>query len=630
MKTSDEDYAAELQQKFDEEDRRQKKMEEQDKKLALALSLGHEISGSEDEDVSCQVKKKYNSPRTPKTRSTLEISDSDSDLEEASSSGVNVKNSPRTNDKNALNKRSSSSPNKSLLQGSYKIPKKNKSSDDSQRKRSDSKDSSDEETNHTRSKKRKKDDVEQGESSKKRKKEVNDKHSTVLDVIDAATPLSFFMTKVTGIASKYNNTAVHISELLSPAMGDLEASVQFNYMHDIPWLMQQYHPKFRSKPLLLVHGEQRDSKNALHEEASNYPNIRLCQARLEIMYGTHHSKMMILLYKDGLRVVIHTANLIHSDWHQKSQGVWISPLFPKLSHKSPTPQMGNSATNFKVDLLEYIAAYKTKGLSEWQGHLLQHDMTEARVHIIASVPGRHQGESKMKWGHMKMRKILKDHADGQAKNWSVIGQFSSVGSLGPDKNKWLCAEWLGSLSTTPSGRTSNPSLLKLIFPSVDNVRLSLEGYPAGASLPYSARTAVKQQYFNEFLHQWCATKRGRSRASPHIKTYARVSPDHTKISWFVVTSANLSKAAWGALEKKEAQLMIRSYEIGVLFLPKHYNPSGDGYFTVEDSESGAKRLSFPLPWDLPLMPYQAKDSPWVWDVPHTEKPDSNGNAWVPS
>ena len=29
-------------------------------------------------------------------------------------------------------------------------------------------------------------------------------------------------------------------------------------------------------------------------------------------------------------------------------------------------------------------------------------------------------------------------------------------------------------------------------------------------------------------------------------------------------SANLSKAAWGALEKQKTQLMIRSYEIGVL------------------------------------------------------------------
>lgn len=32
-------------------------------------------------------------------------------------------------------------------------------------------------------------------------------------------------------------------------------------------------------------------------------------------------------------------------------------------------------------------------------------------------------------------------------------------------------------------------------------------------------------------------------------------------------SANLSKAAWGCLEKKATQLKIRSYEIGVLFLP---------------------------------------------------------------
>ena len=29
---------------------------------------------------------------------------------------------------------------------------------------------------------------------------------------------------------------------------------------------------------------------------------------------------MLLLYEEGLRVVIHTANLIRADWHQKTQG----------------------------------------------------------------------------------------------------------------------------------------------------------------------------------------------------------------------------------------------------------------------------------------------------------------------
>lgn len=32
-------------------------------------------------------------------------------------------------------------------------------------------------------------------------------------------------------------------------------------------------------------------------------------------------------------------------------------------------------------------------------------------------------------------------------------------------------------------------------------------------------------------------------------------------SWFLLTSANLSKAAWGALQKNNTQLMIRSYEV---------------------------------------------------------------------
>jgi tyrosyl-DNA phosphodiesterase-1 len=33
-----------------------------------------------------------------------------------------------------------------------------------------------------------------------------------------------------------------------------------------------------------------------------------------------HSKMMLLRLREGLRVVVHTANLIQKDWDQKTQG----------------------------------------------------------------------------------------------------------------------------------------------------------------------------------------------------------------------------------------------------------------------------------------------------------------------
>lgn len=44
--------------------------------------------------------------------------------------------------------------------------------------------------------------------------------------------------------------------------------------------------------------------------------------------GTHHSKAFLIEYETGLRVVIHTANLIYCDNNYKSQGLWVQD-FPK-------------------------------------------------------------------------------------------------------------------------------------------------------------------------------------------------------------------------------------------------------------------------------------------------------------
>ena len=57
---------------------------------------------------------------------------------------------------------------------------------------------------------------------------------------------------------------------------------------------------------------------------------------------------------------------------------------------------------------------------------------------------------------------------------------------------------------------------------------------------------------------------------PHVKSYGRVSPCHSFLAYFLLTSANLSKAAWGCETKTRMPgqgLRILSYEAGVLFLP---------------------------------------------------------------
>ncbi|XP_054305851.2 tyrosyl-DNA phosphodiesterase 1 isoform X4 [Pongo pygmaeus] len=366
-----------------------------------------------------------------------------------------------------------------------------------------------------------------------RLKEEEDEYETsgegqdIWDMLDKGNPFQFYLTRVSGVKPKYNSGALHIKDILSPLFGTLVSSAQFNYCFDVDWLVKQYPPEFRKKPILLVHGDKREAKAHLHAQAKPYENISLCQAKLDIAFGTHHTKMMLLLYEEGLRVVIHTSNLIHADWHQKTQGVY----------------------------------------------------------LIGSTPGRFQGSQKDNWGHFRLKKLLKDHASSMpdAESWPVVGQFSSIGSLGSDESKWLCSEFkesmltLGKENKTP-GKSSVP--LYLIYPSVENVRTSLEGYPAGGSLPYSIQTAEKQNWLHSYFHKWSAETSGRSNAMPHIKTYMRPSPDFSKIAWFLVTSANLSKAAWGALEKNGTQLMIRSYELGVLFLPSAFIGHGYGTFLM--------------------------------------------------
>ncbi|KFQ80408.1 Tyrosyl-DNA phosphodiesterase 1 [Phaethon lepturus] len=456
------------------------------------------------------------------------------------------------------------------------------------------------------------------------------------DLLNGGNPFRFFLTKVRGIEQSYNSGALHIKDILSPLFGTLISSAQFNYCIDVAWLVRQYPQEFRKKPLLIVHGEKRESKAELIAQARPYENISFCQAKLDIAFGTHHTKMMLLLYEEGLRVVIHTSNLIAEDWHQKTQGMWLSPLYPKLP-QGTTGSAGESETNFKSDLISYLMAYNSPTLKEWIDLIQEHDLSETRVYLLGSTPGRYQGSDKEKWGHLRLRKLLKEHASSipAQESWPVVGQFSSIGSMGADGSKWLCSEFQESLVAAGSSVTT---LLKcdvpihLVYPTVNNVRQSLEGYPAGGSLPYSIQTAQKQLWLHSYFHIWSAEISGRSHAIPHIKTYMRPSPDFQKIAWFLVTSANLSKAAWGALEKNGTQLMIRSYELGVLFLPSAFGLDKD-YFHVRGkmlSESNDSATYFPVPYDLPPKPYGSKDQPWIWNIPYTHAPDTHGNMWVPS
>ncbi|CAM9901049.1 unnamed protein product, partial [Hapterophycus canaliculatus] len=49
------------------------------------------------------------------------------------------------------------------------------------------------------------------------------------------------------------------------------------------------------------------------------------------------------------------------------------------------------------------------------------------------------------------------------------------------------------------------------------------------------------------------------------ETEARI--DEDQAAWFLLTSSNLSQSAWGFLDKTSTELTLKSFEMGVMFLP---------------------------------------------------------------
>ncbi|KAL8143841.1 hypothetical protein V2J09_016873 [Rumex salicifolius] len=464
-------------------------------------------------------------------------------------------------------------------------------------------------------------------------------------------PSTFRLLNVQGLPRWANTSCVSIADVIQ---GDVLVAILSNYMVDLDWLLSAS-PMLKKVPhVLVVHGEGDGTMEYM--KMTKPPNFILHKPPLPISYGTHHSKAMLLIYPRGVRVVVHTANLIYVDWNNKTQGLWMQD-FPWKGQSNL-----NEVSEFENDLVDYLSVLK---LPEFTANLptlgsfkinssffKKFDYGDAVVRLVGSVPGYHTGPYLRKWGHMKLRSILeKCSFDKQFQHSPLVYQFSSLGSL---DEKWM-AELKSSMS---SGTTDDKTPLGLgepliIWPSVEDVRCSLEGYAAGNAVPSPLKN-VEKAFLNKYWAKWKASHTGRCQAMPHIKTFVRYSGQN--IAWFLLTSANLSKAAWGSLQKNNSQLMIRSYELGVLYLPSLMK-KGSGFSCtdykdiVKDKEQPANSkaqksklvtlawnenesseanselvVRLPIPYQLPPPLYTPEDVPWSWDRRYQKK-DVHGQVW---
>ncbi|KXZ55436.1 hypothetical protein GPECTOR_3g86 [Gonium pectorale] len=416
------------------------------------------------------------------------------------------------------------------------------------------------------------------------------------------------LMRVRGLSARHNAGCCG-ARLASLVRGPLRLAWVSNFMVDMTWLMS-------CCP---------DLARAQQASAAGAGHLQMHRPPLPIAYGTHHSKAFLLTTPTGLRLIICTANAIYSDCNNKSQGLWVQDFPPKQPPGGPP-------SAFERDLVAYMRAL---GMPQpMAGPLLDaiaaHDFSHARGSLVASVPGYHRGPQLSAFGHMRLRRLLEavqlppgfgaiadggagaagaaggggGGGGGAAEQEGLVIQCSSMGSF---DQAWLIDQFGASLAAhrrpplqpgagaglmgglpRPSGpHGSRPLPLAVVWPTVEEVRNSLEGWSAGRSIPGPAKNVAKP-FMRRYFAPWGGETVGRQRAMPHIKTYTRYRGQ--QLAWFLVTSHNLSKAAWGELQKNGTQLMIRSYEMGVLVTPAHeaaYRSSPHWGFCCTDGGTAA-------------------------------------------
>ncbi len=440
------------------------------------------------------------------------------------------------------------------------------------------------------------------------------------------------------------------------------------------------------------------------ETAKRYPGINLYSAYLPDPFGTHHSKMLILFrHDDCAQIVIHTANMIPRDWGNMTQAMWRSdllPLSPTTSSPAspddspvPTSYAIGTGERFKADLIQYVNAYERR-LGSLSAEIAKYDFSSIHAAFVGSAPSRQKlsatnpGEH-TSFGWVGLQEILSSipvsNSNSQDATPHVVIQISSIATSSPSWHlhfQSILSRRKASQPSKAKGALSNSSdffakhgsshlplsakpskpRFDVIFPTPEEIRASLDGYDSGDSIHMKLDSAQQQkqlEFLQPLLCHWNDTvpsasspsskEAHRGQAAPHIKTYIRFNDQkHKKIDWVMVTSANLSTQAWGALPNKKDEVWIQSYETGVVVWPALFNKADDQLAQAvmmpvfgkdtpekcpeqvvqegEDTSTPRTVVGFRMPYNFPLRSYTAAERPWCATSAYQEL-DWKGKSW---
>ena len=384
--------------------------------------------------------------------------------------------------------------------------------------------------------------------------------------------------------------------------------------------------------------------------------------------GTYHAKFVLLFLDTGIHVVISTGNSVR----QRTIDVSWSQYFP-LKPLSTASSSQNSRSDFQEKLSTFLLRADEEVASEdgmlpvrkfflnvlkepnVDSQLLKYDFSKSCVSLLTSIPGKGSAKKHYneKHGHRNLRKILRDERicpslksmnqiHGERKLAHIIVQPTSIGN---DFNGVQYASFIDSMCDSSDG--INKPKDKLIWPLKNGLTNPSGGNNINSnnsSSDSNIKMNIDKEYDNNplvgesdkdgclFLTSKAFLSMGEDgpladsfhvfehvdseNAVPHIKLYLRLyakeKHDDKRIRWIKLGSDCLSVGAQGFYDKRDNSVIMRNWEMGVLF---HENASNLLYVgtkaDVTVTNENLRKVYFPIPFKcVEPLPYRMEDGSW--------------------
>ncbi|KAJ7704702.1 tyrosyl-DNA phosphodiesterase-domain-containing protein [Mycena metata] len=296
-----------------------------------------------------------------------------------------------------------------------------------------------------------------------------------------------------------------------------------------------------------------------------------------------HSKLMVLVYPDFLRVVITSANFMAIDV-ELGDNTWFIQDFPRISPPADDDESQPEyvETTFERDLKRHIEQLGCpEDFLDRYFKPGKFDFSGVKVHLVTSVPGNYFGTEATEYGQLALRrivrkKILRSYKVDKLPKMTFEICTASVGHL---ENEDVVKNFLESCAGNRQESIEGKPELKFVFPTLRDVQKSHLGIDAASNISchidWRALPEKGAEYLSDVFYHYRSRDPG---CLFHMKVIFALHADNPKATplYMYTGSANFSMSAWGvvrpdlrngviartlALERLEK---VANYECGVV------------------------------------------------------------------